>query len=308
MKKIIFLFFLVLFVFILPATVLGGNKPGACYVPSTHITIQSAVNDTECSEIMVAPGNWAGAIVNRQVQIKGTGNASITTGPLHVSGLIQGFRFVAGSDGSSVSHLNFYVDLVIMNGAAVNDVEIANNNFYNSVQAISNWRGNDWNIHHNTIEGLRTRNGGGIGILIGDYSGGVVENNVVSHNNISGTLDTSYVGEGGGYNGSGIVLFADFRWGAAGALEIKNNNVVQNKVSLVSNNSNLVDVVAFEMTDTRDDEDDPVIFDNSVGFNDWRGTVIQMDLTPDNLEDVNNISRNLGDNRGHGLHPSILLP
>src|SRR3989339_218721 len=108
MKKIIFLFFLVLFVFILPATVLGGNKPGACYVPSTHITIQSAVNDTECSEIMVAPGNWAGA------------------------------------------------------------------------------------------------------------------------------------------------------------LEIKNNNVVQNKVSLVSNNSNLVDVVAFEMTDTRDDEDDPVIFDNSV--------------------------------------------
>src|SRR3972149_6920610 len=109
MKKIIFLFFLVLFVFILPATVLGGNKPGACYVPSTHITIQSAVNDTECSEIMVAPGNWAGAVVNH--------------------------------------------------------VEIANNNFYNSVQAISNWRGNDWNIHHNTIEGLRTRNGGGIGIL-----------------------------------------------------------------------------------------------------------------------------------------------
>jgi len=38
-----------------------------------------------------------------------------------------------------------------------------------------------------------------------------------------------------------------------------------------------------------------------------RGTRTQIVLTPDTLDEVNAISRNLGDNRGHGLHPSVFL-
>ncbi len=143
-----------------------------------------------------------------------------------------------------------------------------------------------------------------------DFSGGVVEDNVVSHNTVLGTLHVSE-GDCGGYQGSGIVLYADFRWGRAGADEIKDNRVVKNKVSLVSDNPNLVEVVAFELTDTRDDpqaDPYPVIFDNAIGFNDFRGTALQIYLTPEELEDHNDISRNLGNNRGHGPHPSVFGP
>ncbi len=52
----------------------------------------------------------------------------------------------------------------------------------------------------------------------------------------------------------------------------------------------------------------PVIFDNAIGFNDFRGTDSQIALTPTDLENRNTISRNLGDNRGQGAHPSTFGP
>lgn len=280
-------------------------------VPGDFATIQAAIDSADVSDgdtIRVSRGSHAGALVNKSVQIQGTGNAVIDDGPEHGSGLIQGFRLLAGSDGTTISHLRFTTDLVIMNGAAVNDVTVEHCTFENSVQAVSNWVGSGWTISHNEIVDLRTRCGGGIGILVADYTGGTVENNVVSHNTITGTLHVSS-GDCGGYNGSGIVLYADFRWGRAGAEEIKDNRVVQNKVSLVSDTPDLVDVAAFELTDTRVDADPyPVIFDNAIGFNDFRGTDLQIALTPTDLEIHNDISRNLGENRGHGLHPSVFGP
>jgi hypothetical protein len=79
----------------------------------------------------------------------------------------------------------------------------------------------------------------------------------------------------------------------------------------VSDTPDVVDVAAFELTDSRDDPDAdpyPVIFDNAIGFNDFRGTALQIALTPAELEDWNYISRNLGNNRGHGEHPSLFGP
>jgi hypothetical protein len=229
---------------------------------------------------------------------------------MHPAGLSYGFRLLEGSDGSTISHLQFEVDLAIMNGAAVDDVTVDHCTFRNTIQAVSNWRGSGWQISHNVIEDLRTRSGGGIGILVADYLGGVVQDNVVSHNKVTGTLHV-YENDCGGYNASGIVIYADFRWGGAGAEEISDNRVVKNKVSLVSDAPEVVDVVAFELTDTRDDvsaDPYPVIFDNAIGFNDWRGTALQMVFTPEGIEDANKISRNLGNNRGHGLHPSAFGP
>jgi hypothetical protein len=290
-----------------------AKKVPVWHVPGDFATIQDAIDDAgvvDGDRILVGPGYHAGALVTKSVEIKGTGGATINSGPAHWSGLIQGFRLLAGSDGAIFSHLTFTTDLSIMNGAAINDVTVTQCTFLNSVQAVSNWRGNGWKISHNEISDLRTRSGGGIGILVADYSGGIVKGNVVSHNTITGTLHVD-PNDCGGYNGTGIVLYADFRWGRSGAEAIADNRVVKNKISLVSDTPDVVDVVAIELTDSRDDvEADPypVIFDNAIGFNDLRGTVVQIALTPEDLANYNDISRNLGENRGHGLHPSVFAP
>ena len=259
---------------------------------------------------MVGPGAFDGALVTKQVEIKGIGGATIVGGPPHGSGLTQGFRMLAGSGGSTISHFTFdNIGLAIMNGAAVHNVTITQNTFLNPVQGVSNWRGSGWEITQNEVIGLRTRCGGGIGILIGDYTGGTVTDNVVSHNKMAGTLAVS-AGDCGGYNGTGIVVYADFRWGAAGASSIAYNRIVKNNIALVSDTPLLVDVVAIELTDTRADALLPaVIHGNAIGFNDLRGTAMQIALTPTSLDNPTNaISRNLGQNRGHGLHPSVFGP
>lgn len=290
--------------------VAGAASAKTWRVPRDFDTIQEA-NDSPSVEsgdtLRVGPGNFAGALLSKSLTIKGVGQTVIDDGPLHPAGLTQGFRLLAGSDGTTISHLDFTVDLAIMNGEAVDDVTVTGCGFFDTLQAVSNWRGNRWEISHNVITDLRTRNGGGIGILVADYSGGIVVDNVISHNAINGTLHVD-PNDGGGYQGSGIVIYADFRWGRLGAETIAYNRVVKNKVSLVSDTPAVVDVVAFELTDTRDDPDCSVIYDNAIGFNDWRGTEIQMVLSPAELEDCNYISRNLGNNRGHGLHPSIFGP
>jgi hypothetical protein len=117
-------------------------------VPGDFATIQEAIDDADVDDgdqiRLMGPGEFAGAYVSKSVEIKGTGGAVINTGPAHGSGLIMGFRFLAGSDGASISHLTFTTDLSIMNGAAVNDVTISHCTFLNSVQAISNWSGSGW--------------------------------------------------------------------------------------------------------------------------------------------------------------------
>lgn len=319
MKKTVALslILIVVIALILPVQV-SAAKQVTWNVPGDFATIQEAIDSPSVKSgevILVSPGSHSGALVNKSVQIKGLGGAVIDSGPAHGSGMIMGFRLLEGSDGTVISHLQFKVDLAIMNGGAVNNITVDHCTFLDSVQAVSNWRGSGWEIGHNDIVNLKTRNGGGIGILIGDFTGGTVGNNVISFNNISGTL---YAGgwyedpsaEKGGYNGSGIVLYADFRWGSAGALQINNNKVTHNKVSMVSDTPNVVDIAAFEMTDSRDDVAAvpyPVIFDNSIGFNDFRGTVLQIVLTPENLSEYNSISRNLGENRCHGLHPRVIF-
>ncbi len=310
MRKLTFVLVLAALV-ALPSAALAAKPGNVWHVPGDFDTIQEAIdspNVLDGDKIVLGAGNHAGALLTKALEIKGEDGATIDSGPMHPAGLSQGFRLLTGSDGSAFSHLRFEVDLAIMNGDAVSDVTVSHCSFANAIQAISNWGGSGWQITHNTITDLRTRNGGGIGILVADRFGGVVSGNVVSHNNLSGTLHV-YPDDGGGYNGSGIVLYADFRWGMSGAEAITQNRVAQNTVSLVSDTPGVVDVAAIELTDTRASETLPqVIFDNTIGFNDLRGTTLQLILTPESLNEVNDISRNLGENRGHGLHPSIFLP
>lgn len=280
-------------------------------VPGNFATIQAAIDSSAVKDgdvIQVGPGYFAGALVTKAVTIQGVGNAVINNGPLHGSGMVMGFRMNAGSSGASILNLRFEVDLAIMNGAAINDVTISQCAFINSVQGVSNWRGSGWEITHNEFIDLRTRCGGGIGILVGDYFlTPSVKENVVSHNKISGTLHVAE-GDCGGYNGSGIVIYADFRYGPGyGALDVAFNKITKNTISMVSDTPLVVDIAAIELTDSRDDATiiPPVIHDNAIGYNDLRGTANQIVLTPSNLDLYNDISRNFGENRGHGLHPRV---
>lgn len=97
---------------------------------------------------------------------------------------------------------------------------------------------------------------------------------------------------GGGYNGTGIVIYADFRWGGAGAEEILNNRIEKNKISLVSDTPAVVDVCAIELTDSRDDISTHVIFDNKIKHNSLHGMGLNIVLTPENLDEWNDISKN----------------
>jgi len=296
-------------------------------VPGDFTTIQDAIDDSSVVDgdtIMVGPGSFAGALVDKAVEIKGVGGALINDGPVLASGhpagdpdLNIGFFFPGSGTGSgaTISHLRFEtVEFPIFSRGASN-VTVTQCSMTNPIQGVSNWSGSEWEISHNVITDLRTANGGGIGIIIAERLGGTVSDNVVSHNKIAGTLHV-WEFDGGGYAGSGIVLFADFRSGQPGAVSITGNRVVKNKVSLVSDTPAVVEVVAFELTEHGDiaagwpalPPDPSVICSNVIGFNDWRGTAMQVAYSPEDLESCNDISRNLGDNRGHGLQPSVFGP
>jgi hypothetical protein len=140
--------------------------------------------------------------------------------------------------------------------------------------------------------------GGGIGVLVGDFQGGTVADNLVARNTIRGRLSAPD-GDCGGYSAPGIVLYADFRGGAAGA-RIQSNVVSRNKVAvaspvtIVGAHSIRVSVVGIELTDTRGDwtNQPPAVEDNAVTYNDLRGTAVPLWSLPDEASAVNTIENN----------------
>jgi len=300
-------------------------KGAVWHVPGDFTTIQDAVdNASDGDTIIVSPGEYAGAIINKQLEILGEKEETIINdGPQFITsfGWKVGFWLSEDSSGTTIKGFTFECEEVTSYGdeklvfpifsRGTENITVDHCIFLNSLQAVTNWHGSGWDITHNVIQDLQAFKGGGIGIFCGSNNGGVSNDNLVSHNKITGTLHV-WSSDGGGYCGTGIVLYADFRYSPfLGAEEIAYNRVVHNKVSLTSDNPDVVDVVAIELTDSRDDKDAdpyPVIFGNAIGFNDLRGTELQIVLTPKELGDCNDISRNLGDNRGHGLHPSVFGP
>jgi len=204
--------------------------------------------------------------------------------------------------------------------SGVDNVSVTHCTMVNPIQGVTSWAGSYWEISHNVITDLRTAllssnsnaGAGGVGIIIGARTDAQVSsNNVLSHNTISGTFHVVPC-EDGNHVGAGISLFGDLLLSEDGT--IANNRVVKNKISLVSD-CVLPFVPAHGIA--LDQNGPGAIIDNAIGFNDLRGTVSQNEqcevfqiyLSPLGLDNpMNDISRNLGNNRGHGLHPSVFGP
>ncbi len=168
---------------------------------------------------------------------------------------IEGFQFVGAIQpgGTDDGGLDFGV---FSRGA--DDVTVSHNTFTSFLQGITDWNGAGWTIDHNTLTDLWTSCGGGIGILAGGYDGTtVIERTTIAHNDVEGSLRVSPT-DCGGYDGDGIVLYADFRFGRAGAPSVSGNVVEHNDVDLVSDTPSLVDVIGIEMTAAFDTPPTPV--------------------------------------------------
>jgi hypothetical protein len=196
----------------------------------------------------------------------------------------------------------------------VDNVTVEQNVMVNSLQAISNWKGNGWKIQHNKIEGLWVLCGGGIGILVGAYDGNQANGNLIAHN----TIEADVSPDCGFYTTSGITIYSDTRWGAAGG-PIEENRVLHNRSRVTGTWVNPDEGVlpaadGFEFTDGGllndypwSGDGNPDVTGNTVAFNDFRGSSIEIYLSPPEVEDHNTVTRNLEKNRGHGEAPASNL-
>jgi hypothetical protein len=288
--------------------VAGSAAAAVFQVPGSFPTIQAALDSPRVRDgdtLRVLPGSHAGATVTKAVTIlgwdrRGTG-VTIVDGPVANSYGKAGFLFAGGGAGSGAT----IADLAFSNVAfpvfsrGANDVSVTRTSIWGALQGVSSWAGgqwgNGWVITHNSILGLRTRCGGGIGILVGDYQGATVTGNVIAHNEVEGRLRTP-AGDCGGYAAPGILLIADYRYpGDTGAV-IERNRVAKNRVFLASSEPAIVPVSGIELTDTRNDPALLFVRENEVVYNDLRRLSDPIVLTPDDLVTVNRIEANwLGD-------------
>jgi hypothetical protein len=310
------------FVTITAAVLAFAGTAGAAdwRVPGDFPTIQDAIDSASVVDgdaIVVEAGNRAGATVTKALSIRARGKVQIVDGPAVTPSAKAGFYFPGGGQGSGSSITGFTftgIPLPVFSRGA-DDVSVSGNTMSSFLQGVTSWGygswGNRWEISGNTMTSLSTSCGGGIGVLVGDFQGGTVSGNLVTRNLMRGRLRVPD-GDCGGYNAPGIVLYADFRGGAAGAL-IQANVVSRNKVavasptSVVGAQSIVVSVSGVELTDTRGDWaiQPPVVTDNAVTYNDLRGMALPITSMPDEVASVNTIENNYTSIPGFGDRPSV---
>ena len=271
-------------------------------VPGDFPTIQAAIDSSRVQDgdaIAVFPRlRLAGAVVTKAVTISAIGQATVVTGPVVNALGKAGFLFPGDGKGSGATitglHFSGVAFPVFSRGA--DDVSVTHNTMGSPVQGVTSWAhgrwGKGWHIAFNSIWNLRTRCGGGIGILLGDYAGGRVTGNMVVHNAIRGQVHVS-ASDCGGYGAPGITLFADFRYPGDTGAAIDGNRILKNRVFLESSRPAVVGASGIELSDTRDLGGELVIKDNGVVYNDLRGTVVPLNFTPDELATVNQVEHNI---------------
>ena len=274
----------------------GDDSTGDGSEGSPWLTIQHAVDTVDHDDtILVGSGDYYGAVVNKDIEIRGEEGARIVYDPLHV-GWQFGFKLIVGSDGATISHFTFQgVELAIY-GWGPDDVTVEHNKIYDTYQGITNWDGDNWVIRHNRIEGIavvpEVHNGGGIGICFGSR-GDTVSGNTIAHNRIVAHFPDDFT-----FSVGGILLCTDER--EVPTRTVSNNKIVHNKVKITGIDSW---AISLELIPPKDVDPVGILRDNVVGFNDLRGSDNCIDYYPDAamLEDINTISRNLCDDERWSL-------
>lgn len=250
-------------------------------VPSDFATIQEAIDSPDVADgdtIAVSPGVYQGATITKKLVLHGEPGTVITGGPqpwdyksFQAGFLFRGEQAENGS-GTEIHHFKFdNVDFPIFAsqwGAVVSEVKIHDCYIINAVQGITMWHADAWDVRRNTIHDLRAQGGGGIGILVGSYSGDDAFENVITENVIFGMINV-HPEEKGGYNAAGIYLVSDHRPHKVqlkGGL-VEGNVVTKNEVELESAAPQIVPVVAIELEDTRGDRYNYSITENEVQSN-----------------------------------------
>lgn len=236
----------------------GLDCPAAAYT-----TIQDAIDAVAPgTKIEVCSGTYAGAHVTKAVDLKAKGTVIINDGPYSHPGRFKaGFLFTSDGSGSGASIEGFIIqgaqqfsgddgliDFAVYSRGTDN-VTIKKNVITDTLQGITAWNGSSWKIEKNEITDLWAANGGGIAIFVGAFDGGSYSGHTIKKNEISGTV-TVLPGDYGGYDASGIVLYADFRWGRAGATALTGNKIEKNEIDLVSDTPGVVNVNAIEITES----------------------------------------------------------
>ena len=210
-------------------------------VPSSHSTIQNAVEAASPGDtIIVRPGEYYGATVNKRVKILGI-KAVINDGP-HYGGPASvkfkaGFLLLEGSSGTQICGFTFDCPEVTSTAdeelvfpvfsRGVNNVTVKHNVIQNAVQGITNWHGSGWVIKSNKIRGGQAVSGGGIGIFIGSNDRTGANHNLIASNSIIGEPEAE------DYSTPAIALMSDARYDRSGG-PVKGNRVHNNRCAFRS--------------------------------------------------------------------------
>lgn len=191
-------------------------------VPAQYPTIQAAIDAAQDGDkIRVSRGEYCGATITKRVTLEGRGKPRIVgcdTGPTITPGTRAGF-FLPGSkgvnaasgsvirgfvfEGRGISNTNLAPLAFGIFARFASEVEVLNNSFRGTVQAITNTAGDRWLIAHNRITELTlfdctVRCSGGDGIVLGIATGALAapggaaaalnraEGNTILHNSIEG--------------------------------------------------------------------------------------------------------------------------
>jgi hypothetical protein len=279
-------------------------------VPDNFATIQEAVDGASAGDrILVGPGYWYGATVNKRLEIEGADGAwpGIIDGPISED-ITSGIRLVEGSAGSKISHMQFEVVKIGVCGDHVDNVTVTQCNFFHLGQAVLCFSVNGWKITDNTIRDpkfvygtpqMPSKGGSGI-VLVSRAPGDNCTVNLIANNRIFGktTWTNPFRTPVAGVAGFGIMLLRQVTTVTPG-IELSHNLIINNDIELefdeeLSNLGNTMKAVAFrdlKATST------PAIYENIVAFNDCRGTRLLFFTNVDvSIQDIlanNTISRNL---------------
>lgn len=277
-------------------------RPSIIRVPQDYLTIQPAVDSAVPGDvIIVGPGEWYGATVDKAVEIRGA-QAVIVDGPLLDDSTFNcGFFLEIGLSGVRISGFTFMVDLPIF-GRYVNNVVVEQNVMIDPLQGVTCRQGSGWVIKYNKVYGIQhvpTYFGAGILIISVSLSDPPASDNLVAFNHIIGDFPDPRA-----LPPIGIFL-------SSGGGIVTGNKVVHNQVVMAGSGPQPLPPTAIVMSCINGVGS--FFYDNNIGFNDLRGSNWEIIGWPPAMHEdfwtYNDISRNLGANRAYdGVPATQFIP